>query len=765
MIAPSVALGLVALARAVVASNQTIDELYFYGMSPPVYPTPNGSGIGKWATAYSKAKALVGQMTLDEKVNLTAGVSVSNGCSGNIPGIARLGFPGMCLSDAGNGLRNTDYVNAYASGISVGASWNRELAFDRGWYMGREFKTKGVNIALGPVVGPLGRVAEGGRNWEGFANDPYLCGALAYETVTAMQSAGVATSVKHFIAYEQETDRNPSGDVASVSSNLDDRTMHELYMWPFQDTVHAGATNIMCSYNRINGSHACQNSKTINGLLKEENGFQGFVVTDWGGQHSGVASALAGLDMAMPNSDFFWGANLTAAVQNGTVPESRVTDMVTRIIASWYQLHQDVDFPEPGIGMPSSLLEDHTVVNARNKAAAETLYRGAVEGHVLVKNTNNALPLSNDAALLSLFGYAATAQTEQGPLANVSFSFGSGGIAVQNYTMITGGGSGANSPAYISTPFDAITNACIDKGCSLYWDFESAEPSADPDSSACLVFVNAYATEGFNRPNLHDDYTDAIILSVAATCNNTIVVFQNAGVRLVDTFVDHENITAIVFSHLPGQDSGRALAALLWGEENFSGKLPYSVAKNETDYGVTLAPSEGEGAFVDWPQSNFTEGLYIDYRLFDKSDITPRYEFGFGLSYTTFEFRNLSLAASTTASTAEYPTGAVAEGGQTDLWDLLYQVTATVINTGLVDGAEVAQLYIGIPNAPVKQLRGFAKPQLMAGESAVVNFALTRRDLSIWNINAQKWQLQSGTYNIYVGSSSSDLPLSLTFSL
>ena len=177
-----------------------------------------------------------------------------------------------------------------------------------------------------------------------------MCGQLAAETVTGIQDAGVVTSLKHFLAYEQETNRNPSttGNVSSISSNVDDKTLHELYLWPYVDGVHAGTGSVMCSYNRINNSNACQNSKTQNGILKTELGFEGWVASDWGGQLTGLASAEAGLDVAMPNSLDYWGVsggNLTAAVNNGSLPESRVTDMATRLIASWYQMGQDVSTP------------------------------------------------------------------------------------------------------------------------------------------------------------------------------------------------------------------------------------------------------------------------------------------------------------------------------------------------------------------------------------------------------------------------------------
>lgn len=539
----------------------------------------------------------------------------------------------------------------------------------------------------------------------------------------------------------------------------------------------------MCSYNRINGSWGCQNSYSQNHLLKTELGFQGFVVSDWTAQHAGVASSLAGLDMVMPSGLTYWGPNLTAAVNNGSVPLTRLDDQVTRIMAAWYQMGQDSeDFANPGHGVPKSLSAAHEQVIGWNASYKDVIYQGALEGHVLLKNENNALPLKAP-QLISVFGYSAKTPDSFGPSNSLSNTGGwplgpsdqyyvnvtgtrtttGSGIAI-NGTIITGGGSGANNPPYISSPFDALTVRAQQDYTALYWDFESTNPAVDPTSDACIVDVNTFASEGWDRPNVHDDYTDSIILNVAANCSNTIVIVQNAGVRLVDQWINHPNVTALVFAHLPGQDSGKALVSLLYGDENFSGKLPYSIPKNESDYENLLAPSLPEGEFALFPQSNFTEGVYIDYRAFDARNVTPRYAFGFGLSYTTFEFSDLAVSNGN-VSTAAYPTGPIVEGGQSDLWDVVATVTATVTNTGSVDGAEVAQLYVGIPGGPVRQLRGFEKPVLSAGESTVVSFPLVRRDLSTWDVVAQKWLLQSGTYGLWVGSSSRDLPLTGSLTL
>lgn len=445
----------------------------------------------------------------------------------------------------------------------------------------------------------------------------------------------------------------------------------------------------------------------------------------------------------------------------------------------------EASFPEPGVGIPYNISRPHKFVNALNPDAKPVLYEGAVEGHVLVKNKKKALPLQSP-KLISVFGYDARAPGQympngQGFLTNpwamgsepailqLADAFGRAHVndlkvlqAALNGTLAVGGGSGANVGPYLSAPLDALQQRAYEDSTAVMWDTTNVPSLMGlmEGSDACLVFINAFATEGLDRGGTHDDYSDDLVLKVAATCANTIVVIHNAGTRLVDQFADHPNVTAIVFAHLPGQDSGRALVSLLYGDSNFSGKLPYTVAKNESDYTAYLhdVAATPYGLF---PQSNFTEGAFIDYRHFDAKNITPRYEFGFGLSYTKFSFSNLDVSPMK-EGIATYPSGAIEQGGAIDLWDTVATVTATVRNTGRRAGSEVAQLYIGIPGGPVKQLRGFEKVQIAAGSHANISFPLARRDLSTWDVVAQKWALQSGRYTVYVGSSSRDLPLSTT---
>ncbi|KAF7558833.1 hypothetical protein G7046_g5332 [Stylonectria norvegica] len=727
--------------------------------SPLVYPSPQGKGHGAWADAYASAEALVGQMTLLEKVNITRGFDSDNVCAGNTGAVPRLGWPGMCLHDAGNGVRATDLVNSYPSGIHVGASWDKKLTYQRGFYMGQEFKAKGVNVPLGPNAGPLGRTPLGGRNWEGFSVDPYLSGKLNAETIKGYQDAGVIANLKHFIGNEQETLRRPYFGVEAASSNIDDKTLHEFYLWPFMDGVRAGAGSIMCSYNRINNTYGCENSKLMNGILKTELSFEGFVVLDWNAQHD-VNSANAGLDMVMPLGGN-WGDNLTAAVNNGSVSENRINDMATRILAAWYLVGQDSDFPVPGIGM-RNLTEPHELVDARVPESRPVIIEGAIAGHVLVKNINQALPLKHNLTMISVFGYDAMPPSEKNTDSLFQLGYTSSPemdqavLGTENHfdqaakggTIVTGGRAGANGPSYIRDPLSAIQQTAALDGTWVNWDLTSFDPDVNAAPHPCLVFINAMATEGWDRDGLHDDFSDGLILNVASKCANTIVVIHAAGIRLVDQWIEHPNITAVIVAHLPGQDSGTALVKLLYGDASFSGKLPYTLARNESDYSV-YAPCKRAHDDLN-PQCDYEEGVYVDYRDFDAKNITPRYEFGYGLSYTAFHYDSISVAHMVLPGASS--------GGQ-GLWDSAATVTARVINNCTVTGLETAQLYLAIPNSPPKQLRGFEKVSLLPKESALVKFELTRRDFSIWDVVAQQWLIQEGNYTVFVGASSRDIRL------
>ncbi|GIZ42120.1 hypothetical protein CKM354_000540000 [Cercospora kikuchii] len=725
-----------------------VSEVPLYGQSPPVYPTPEGNGGSdpKWQAAYVKARSIVDQLTLEEKVNMTRGHPGL--CVGNTPNITRLGIPALCFADAPDGIRGQEFVSAFPAQLTVGATFDKRLMYEYGKALGEEYRGKGIHVALLPVAGPLGRVARGGRNWEGFGADPYLSSVGMREVTTGLQGQGVISQMKHWLLNEQEWRRNPGSMGESISSNADDRTIHELYAFPFMDAVHAGAASAMCSYQRINNSYGCQNSKLLNGILKGELGFQGFIVSDWAAQHAGVASANAGLDLVMPDGGY-WGDNLTQAVTNGSVTETRLNDMVTRILAAWYHLGQDAGYPEVGV-YPYD--QQHPIIDVRYDHAALIREIGAA-GTVLVKNKDNALPLKKP-RFLNIYGYDAKAPDS--PWTTPS-RFGGGydvnfGWEIFNGTLITGGGSGGSSPSYFISPFDAIQRRVIADRGTVRWDFASVNPTVYANADACLVFINAYSSEAFDRTTLKDEFSDNLVKNVARNCTNTIVVLHSVGIRVIDEWVNNENVTAIIYALLPGEEAGNSIADVLYGDVSPSGRLPFTVAKNESDYGNLLNSTIGSGPF---PQDNFTEGLYIDYRYFDQQNIEPELEFGFGLSYSTFEYSGLSITPASN-TTQEWPTPdtPIPQGGHPELWETLFHITVQITNTGDVAAAEVPQLYVSIPTAPKWQLRGFDRLHLEPEQTKTAMFKVTRKDLSVWNIVHQQWQLQQGPYDLFVGSSS-----------
>lgn len=345
-----------------------------------------------WSAALAKATAALAKMSTQDKVNIVTGIGWEKGaCVGNIAAIPSVGFPGLCLQDSPLGVRFADLVSVFPSGLNTAATFNRNLINQRGVALGAEFKGKGVNVALGPDVN-LVRSPRAGRNWETFGADPYLSGEAAFQTVTGIQSSGVQACAKHFINNEQETNRG------SESSVVDDRTEHELYLHPFLKAVQAGVAAVMCSYNEVNGTHTCENSHILNGLLKGELGFQGFVTTDWWvTEPAGTLAANDGLDMVMPGetangaSSSYFGPALLAAVNSGSVPLSRLNDMATRVLASWYLLGQDQSYPTTNFNSWTGASQH---VNVQGSHGTLIRQIGAAST-VLLKNANSALPASD----------------------------------------------------------------------------------------------------------------------------------------------------------------------------------------------------------------------------------------------------------------------------------------------------------------------------------------------------------------------------------
>ncbi|KAF2089190.1 glycoside hydrolase family 3 protein [Saccharata proteae CBS 121410] len=754
----------------------------------------NITGAGGWEDALVKAKGFLAEMTLEEKAWMVTG-SIGP-CSGSIASIPRLNFTGLCLQDGPLAIRQAILASVFPAGLTAASSWDRDLINKRGVYLGEEFKAKGAHLGLGPVCGPLGRSPYGGRNWEGFSSDPYLTGVAIEETITGWQSAGTQACVKHFVSNEQETQRNPTTaedgtTILSVSSNVDDRTMHELYLWPFANAVRAGTASVMCSYNRLNQTYTCENSKALNGWLKGELGFQGYVMSDWQASHSGVPAIEAGQDMNMPGGIYstsstpsFWGENITMAIQNGSLAESRLDDMILRILTPYYHLGQDQDFPS--IDTSSAAMTDQStwefnytlgpMVDVRSDEHTKLIRDLAAQGTILLKNTNNTLPLKAPTSI-GVFGNDAGEVTD-GLTTFVNNTFKD--FSYNDGTVAVGGGSGTGRLSYLVTPFDAIKARAAQDGAMLQYILNNnviTDPTIGLGSLAptppevCLVFIKSWATENYDRVSLlADSNGTAVVDAVAAVCPNTIVIHHGTGPVLYP-FANHPNVTAILETHLPGQESGNSLVDVLYGTVNPSGHLPYTIPVSAAAVPLRIVNSTTLINTTDpnaW-QDDYSENLLIDYRYYDTTNRSADvlYPFGHGLSYTTFALSNLTTVPATSDPiTALPPTSQILPGGNTALWDTLFNVTATVTNTGSVAGAAVPQLYVDLAGAgapagtPRNQLRGFDKVWLEKGESKTVDFPLMRRDVSFWDTGSQQWRVPGGAIGVAVGWSVGDLVVS-----
>ncbi|KAK4699050.1 beta-glucosidase, partial [Phenoliferia sp. Uapishka_3] len=828
------------------------------------YVGPATTG-GAWSKGYEKAKAIVEQMTLAELTNVTTGLvdllfplcalvqlvaDTSNRffvlrypgpCSGNTGAVPRLGLKSRCFEDGPLGVRPTDYVSQFPAGVTIAATWDHDLFYQRANAIGQEFHDKGVHLALGPVTGgPLGRSPLAGRNWEGGSPDNYLNGVLSKIGVKGLQDAGVQgmltrhlafcgvlrlitslfqppPSTSSFVsliackagshkltawcdsqAYEQETYRSyylPSttNDTArnqQIDSYLDDTTMHELYLTSFAEAVRAGAASVMCSYNSVNGIHACGNNYTLNGLLKSELGFQGYVVSDWGGTWA-TTDSIAGLDTTMPGSGYggflgdLFGTKLANLSDAGGVEMARLQDMAIRSLLPYYQMDQDSsDYPEVSYDMASlgdGLIPGQFVVNKHlnvQKDHYKVIRTIGETSATLLKNIvtgGKGLPITANTTRIGIFGQDATYQTAGltgcGGFGDCTLSTAFGAVgAGPNGTQSSGGGSGTALAPYVYTPLEAITARGRRTGLKVDYELNDSNDTLPlvtitaGNVQKAVVFVAAFQSEGIDRADLQlDNNGVALILTVAAVCTDTIVVIHSGQQVDMEAFADHPNITSIIFGYYPGQETGAAIDSVLFGDVSPSGKLPWTVGKLLEDY-----PS-GAGSIVRadvaTPNANFTEGVFIDYKWFDAKNITPRYEFGFGLSYSTFKFSDATVK-SDYAADSDYvqKTNEVLSGGG-DLYDQLYTVGVTVENTGDIVAAEVAQVYLTFPsnvtNQPIRLLRGFCKETYNAGESKTLTFPLRAKDMAIWMTEAQEWAIPKGEFTFSIGSSSRNHPVSV----
>ncbi|KAF9262826.1 glycoside hydrolase family 3 protein [Marasmius fiardii PR-910] len=724
-----------------------------------------------WDDASRLANQTVSLMTLDEKLGIVIGVGWTNPerrCVGTITPPSRsfpveglnVTIPALCMSDGPAGLRLIDKVTGFPSGINTASTFNRRLMRARGEAIGTENRVKGSHIWLGPAT-DLMRNPLMGRGWESFGPDPYLAGETTFETIVGVQSAGVQAVAKHFAANNQEHSRFTS------SSEVDDRTFHELYYWPYHRAIDANVSSVMCSYNRINQTYSCQNEHTIgpNATFRKE-GFRGFVVSDWGATHNTAAeNAFGGLQMEQPGdligADFgggiWFGGNLKNAINNGSVPVSLLDDMVTHILSPWFRLGQDQDFPATNFDVQRLDFggPKNENVDARSEARTALVREIGAASAVLLKNVRNTedeettrgLPLSqSQLKSIAIIGQDAKQLTK-----NCSLGLNTGANTCNDGTMVIGWGSGAILTDFVIPPVEAIASFVGDSAnvtTSLTNDLDAGAEAASGKDVA-IVFVNAMSGEllfegtlggiSGDRDDLDLWYNgSSLVQQVAAVNPNTVVVVHSVGPVRLD-WSTHSNITAIIYAGAPGEQTGPSIVDVLWGAVNPSGRLPFSIADSEEDYGTEIVRLDRA-----WVNINYTEGLFIDYRYMDSKGIVPRFEFGYGLSYTSFEYSDLEINSSDDSRLIDF----------------------TIKNTGDVDGTEIPQLYIGFPEdsgEPEKVLRGFDDVKLAKGESKKVSFKLTQKELSVWDTPSQSWKQPAGSFKVYVGASIKDIRLTGDF--
>lgn len=606
---------------------------------------------------------------------------------------------------------------------------------------------------------PSGTMSSGGAT--GGAGGTFSSGTGTASVSASGTSSAPAESTGSSSNSSSTSSSSSSDDSPPYSSNADDKTLHETYLWPFYDGVKNGLGAVMCAMTEVNGTASCENSELLMDVLKTELGFPGMVYPDVNGQKTALGSIQGGLDYG--SSSTWSTSTLAELLSNGSLTEARLNDMVIRNVIGWYQAGLNN-------GSQPSLATTDEYRDVRGNHSSLIRENGA-KSIVLLKN-NGVLPL-NKPRSMAVFG-ANAGPGIVGP--NMAFTVQGSGPTYDGH-LATGSGSGQGSLPYLITPNTALTYKASQDGTMIRWllnDTYSGESSTNTEvtvgnaetgitpsyagyatnSEVCLVFINALSGEGADRTELYNADQDTMVKTVASSCNNTVVVVTTTGARLLDAWIENDNITAVLYSAPLGQESGNSIVDVLYGNVNPSARLTYTIAKNESDYNVDICGTK---------QCNFTEGVYLDYRSFIDRNVTARYAFGHGLSYTSFTYSKLKAAFTGGSGLSVYPSGKLSVGGYADLWDVVANVSVTIKNAGSLSGTDIPQLYIGYPSAadqPKYQLRGFESVSLGKGGSENVRFELRRRDLSYWDVSKQQWAMLKGTYNVYIGHSVANLTLS-----
>ena len=650
-------------------------------------------------------KELVKQMTVEEKAGLCSGQDFWH-----TKAIERLGIPAVMVSDGPHGLRKQDQeadhlglnesikAVCFPAGCALAASFDRRMTTRLGEALGEECQAENVAVILGPAVN-IKRSPLCGRNFEYYSEDPYLASEIAASHIKGVQSKNVGTSIKHFLANNQEHRR------MSSSSEMDERTAREIYLAAFEGAVKQSRPwTVMCSYNRINGTYACENKKYLTDILRNEWGFDGFVVSDWGAVNDRVESLKAGLELEMPSSFGINDKKIVAAVESGRLSEECLDEAVERVLNIVYKFVENRD--------ENAVFDREADHRLSREIAAECM--------VLLKN-DQILPLDEKADTVFIGAFAKKPRYQGGGSSHInSFKVESALDASAGMEHIT------FAPGFI-TEKDVVDDALIQ---------EAVE--AAKKAEAAVVFAglpDSFESEGFDREHMRlPDCQNELIRQVAAVNPNTVVVLHNGSPVEMPWIKD---VKGVLEAYLGGQAVGAATVDILFGRANPCGRLAETFPLKLEDNPSYLYYL-GEGDKVE-----YREGVFVGYRYYDKKKMDVLFPFGHGLSYTSFVYGNLKLD----------------KEQMSDRETLMVSVDVT--NTGTRKGKEVVQLYVAPLNGsiirPVRELRGFDKIELNPGETKTVSFQLEKRAFAYYDMEAEDWTVESADYEIQIGKSSRDI--------
>ena len=719
------------------------------GAIAQVMPTKDSAPLAPRAgdAAWARADALVKQMTMDEKITYLHGLFPPNTkpapadmipSAGYVPGVPRLKIPTLRESDASLGVANQveqrkgDVATALPSGLALASTFEPKLAYAGGAMIGSEARAKTFNVLLAGGVN-LTRDPWAGRNFEYLGEDPLLAGEMAAEQIKGVQSNHIVSTIKHFALNAQETGRHV------MDAQIGEADLRESDLLAFQIAIEkSNPASVMCAYNKVNSDWACQNDFLLNKVLKRDWNYPGFVMSDWGAVHSTTKAALAGLDQQSGqelDTQIFFGDDLKAAVAKGEVSQARVDDMVRRI------LH--------GV-ITSGLMDNPTPTTAQPidyDAHAKVAQAVAERGSVLLKNEGNLLPLAKTAKKIVLIGAHADVGVLSGGGSSQVRSVGGAPVEIP-----LNGGEAASFVRvtwHASSPLEAI-KAAAPGAQVIYVDGKdpAAAAAAAKDADVAIVFAWHWQTEAQDAPSIVlPDNQDALIDAVAAANKNAIVVLETGGPVAMPWL---DRVGAVLQAWYPGQRGGQAIARLLFGEVNPSGRLAMTFPKSADQAPRASAPGFAEQAAIDDARRagqkvdgikgfavQYPEGAAVGYRWYAQEKRQPLYPFGYGLSYTAFAYKNLKV---------EDAAG--------------LKVSFDVTNTGKVAGADTPQLYVTAgKRKSMVRLAGFQKVDLAPGQTKRVTLTVEPRLLADYDVAKPGWTIPAGSYPLYVGSHAGDMAL------